>query len=193
MRHLRVSVQRKNQRNAWLISLPFVIPCTAVATRLFNTSHARHWKSCVPRPASPAMKQAELHQTWWMITCRYKGLNLDSLGLKRLIVKWIPNLRFQRPYFRKEQIKNQNTSCQSKGHNLAASSNGRGCQGYLCTVWHVRGASSLPGWSSLLGVTPGSAGRGRELVQLSWWKNKTTLQRDTVNKYCLARLSPPAT
>lgn len=42
----------------------------------------------------------------------------------------------------------------------------------------MHGANSLPGWSSLLSVTPGRASRGRELVRRSWWrKKKTKLKR----------------
>lgn len=137
MRHLCVSGQCKSQGNAWLISLPFIIPCTTVTTCLFNVSHAHHWKNCVPCPFSPEMKQAGLHQTWWMIICKCKDLNWTRLVSKDSQQNETLTPGFHGHVPEKRTLKeNQNMfSCQFKGLNLSATRNGRGCRGWVACAW----------------------------------------------------------
>lgn len=155
---------------AALPAIPYSVP--AVATCLVNVSH--RWKSCVPCPFSPEVTQAELHQTWWMKTCTYEGLIWTCLVWKDSQKwnpkwPWNPNLRVWQQCFQKVKTKKQSTFSSSfKGYN------GLPGREDLC----MHGDRSLPGWSSLLRVTPGRASRGRELVRRSWWREKKKLKRD---------------
>lgn len=200
MRHLCVSVQWENQRNSWLIVLPFIIPCNAVTPCLFNISRTHHWKGCVPRPFSPEMKQAELHQNWWMITSKYKALKWTRLVWKDSCYTQTPGFdgHVSKMKKKKEKVKSKKKSRMLSLASLkdiihlpsAMGGDARAISAWCDTCMGPAAYLNVPHCSASPWEAPGGAG--------SWCsclggKNETTLQRDTINKCGLGHVYPPTT